>query len=270
MDNATTRERILAALQSIAPETDARAIRPDRPLREQIELDSLDWLTLAERVGEVLGVDLRHVRLGPAATLDDWQRAADRALDRRAGATAGEARAGGADGRARPLASSVARLVDGRRVRLRPVVAADAPLLAAFVRGLSPESRYRRFMASLRELPAAKLKSLTAIDPARHVALAATPGGRGQRAWIGVARCVADAKGEGCEFALTVADDWQHTGLAGVLMRALMAEARARGFRRMQGEVLAVNRPMLALARQLGFVPLGPAEAGVLRLGRDL
>jgi acetyltransferase len=125
-------------------------------------------------------------------------------------------------------------------------------------------------MAGLRELPPAKLRSLTEIDPARHVALAAMPPGRRPQAWIGVARCIADAGREGCEFALTVADAWQHTGLAGVLMRALMAEARARGFRRMHGEVLANNRPMLTLARQLGFVPLGPAEGGVLRLGRDL
>lgn len=247
MDAATAHERLLVALQGIAPEADVRNLRPDLPLRQQIDLDSLDWLTLADRVGEVLGVSLSGARLGPRTTLDDWVRAAARAVQRRAASPGAPAL------RRRALRTSVHRLADGRRVRLRPVVEGDAPLLADFVRGLSLESRYRRFMVSLRELPPSKLKSLTAVDPARHVAIAATEVGRRKRAWIGVARCVADAEGRGGEFAVTVGDAWQGTGLAGVLMRALMVEARARGLSTMRGEVLASNRPMLALARQLGF-----------------
>lgn len=277
MDAATARERILQALQGVAPEVDVRSIRPEQPLRGQIDLDSLDWMTLTDRVGEILGVRLDAARLGPAATLDDWVHAAGATRRHRT-------RAEGDSARLAPVAvappapparrHSVVRLDDGRRVRLRPVVGADAPLLADFVRDLSPASRYRRFMVSLRELPASKLKSLTDFDPQRHVALAATPVGTRHtrpRAWVGVARCIADAEGDGCEFAITVADEWQGSGLGGALMRAVMAEARARGHRTMHGEVLASNRPMITLARQLGFtLQRQPGDAESLWVTRAL
>lgn len=242
MNGQTTRDRILSVLQGIAPEVEPLALAPARPLREQVDLDSMDWLNLVDRVGERLGVTLGDAALAPSASLDDWVAAAQAARPLRA-----------PRGGARLPATALRRLADGRRVRLHAVVAADAPLLANLVRGLSTTSRYRRFMVSLRELPPDKLKSLTAVDQRRHIALAATAVGSRQRAWIGVARSIADATGDSCEFALTVADAWQGTGLAGLLMRELMAAARARGHGTMHGEVLASNRPMLSLAKQLGF-----------------
>ncbi|MEB2353510.1 MAG: hypothetical protein OZ924_19135, partial [Burkholderiaceae bacterium] len=42
------RETVLAVIESIAPEVDVRRIRADRPLREQVGLDSMDWLNLLD------------------------------------------------------------------------------------------------------------------------------------------------------------------------------------------------------------------------------
>ena len=70
---------------------------------------------------------------------------------------------------------------------------------------------------------------------------------------VGVARYVVDEVATGCEFAVTVADDWQRSGLAGRLMRALVDRARAAGLAHMEGIVLSTNRPMLQLAHALGF-----------------
>ncbi|GEM_PF-340083 len=246
------RQRLLHALAAIAPESAIVPLDPDRPLRDQVELDSLDWVNLlaalppgARDVDKADGAPPP----GPRASLDEivaW--------------------AGGA-----PRAARVAAAADDPR--LRPLGAADAPLEAAFVRALSDESRYMRFMGSMDELPAAKLAALTDVDQRRHVAIAAVvpvaasapaeagaPRGDGAgraadptERIVGVARYVVDEVATGCEFAVTVADDWQRSGLAGRLMRALVDRARAAGLAHMEGIVLSTNRPMLQLAHALGF-----------------
>jgi acetyltransferase len=50
-----------------------------------------------------------------------------------------------------------------------------------------------------------------------------------------------------------VSDQWQGRGIGARLMRSLMKNARDRGFRTINGEVLTVNTRMLALAKSLGF-----------------
>ncbi len=59
--------------------------------------------------------------------------------------------------------------------------------------------------------------------------------------------------GGSAEFAVVVADAWQGRGLGHALMRMLVGCARRRGFRRLVGNVLAANAPMLALVARLGF-----------------
>ncbi len=50
-----------------------------------------------------------------------------------------------------------------------------------------------------------------------------------------------------------VSDTWRNLGIGARLMRSLMANARRRGFRVMEGEVLTANTRMLALMKSLGF-----------------
>ena len=44
-------------------------------------------------------------------------------------------------------------LEDGRSVTIRPVLPQDDRLAQAFVRGMSAQSRYNRFLVALQELP---------------------------------------------------------------------------------------------------------------------
>ena len=67
----------------------------------------------------------------------------------------------------------VRTLFDGSQVTIRPIRPEDAPMEQDFVRHLSPDSRYARFMGALKELPADKLKYLTDIDYEHHLALVA-------------------------------------------------------------------------------------------------
>lgn len=49
---------IFDALGAIAPEMDPNAIAPERPLREQIDIDSFDFLNFIIRLHEILGIDI--------------------------------------------------------------------------------------------------------------------------------------------------------------------------------------------------------------------
>lgn len=144
-------------------------------------------------------------------------------------------------------------LFDGSPVMIRPIRAADATLEQDFVKHLSPDSRYKRFMSTLKELAPGKLKYLTEIDYQRHLALVAIVQRDGQDLEIGVARYVANPTGNSCEFAVAIDDAWQGSGVAGILMLTLIDAAKARGMTSMEGFILAGNDKMLKFARQLGF-----------------
>jgi len=145
------------------------------------------------------------------------------------------------------------RLSDGTEIVIRPIRAEDAQMEQAFVRGLSEDSRYNRFMGQLRELPSRKLQYLTEIDYDCHMALIATVQREGREVEIGVARYVVTPGSDSCEFAIAVGDAWQGAGLAALLMEELIAAARGRGLKTMVGFVLPTNHRMLRFCQRLGF-----------------
>lgn len=141
---------------------------------------------------------------------------------------------------------------DGTAVTIRPIRAADLELERAFVNGLSPASAYQRLF-SPRTLTEDELKRFTDIDPARDMALIAIVPDNGAERQVGVARYIRAADAHSAEFAIVLSDDWQGRGLGTVLLRELMAAARANGIDRFDGAVLSENGPMIALAKKLGF-----------------
>lgn len=62
---------VLATLQSIAPEIDASTLRADRPLRSQVDLDSMDWLNFLTGLHARLKVEIPERDYGRLVTLDD-------------------------------------------------------------------------------------------------------------------------------------------------------------------------------------------------------
>ena len=144
---------------------------------------------------------------------------------------------------------------DGRSITIRPIRPEDADIEQEFVKNLSDESKYSRFMDTLRELTQAMLVRFTQIDYDREMALIATipVGDDGKEIQIGVARYVTNPDGETVEFALAVADDWQKHGVGRRLMTALIECARQKGFRAVVGDVLAMNSKMFRLMASLGF-----------------
>lgn len=265
MDIDQIRGAVQATVAAIAPESDLPSIRPDRPLRQQIELDSMDWLNLMAGLHERLRVDIPPADQGRLTTID----ALVAYLAARLAQPPAQALRATAD---TPLElPRVHGLADGTAVTVRAIRAQDAPLEADFVRRLSDDSRYQRFMTTLHELPDAKLKYLTDVDSVHHVALVATVQRQGLEVLVGVARYIVDPSGTGCEFAVALDDDWQGSGVAGILMHTLIGKARAQGLRRMEGIVLATNRRMLQFARQLGFsLQHDPEDRETIRVVRSL
>jgi acetyltransferase len=163
------------------------------------------------------------------------------------------------------------QLPDGSELEIRPMRPEDAEIEQEFVRGLSPESRYFRFMQSITELTPDMLVRLTQPDYDNELALSALVLQDGSRSQIGVARYAIDPDQESCEFALVVSDQWRHQGIGSRLMKQLLEAARHRGLKRMRAEVLVGNQQMLALTRELGFSQRpSPEDPGVRIVERKL
>jgi acetyltransferase len=142
---------------------------------------------------------------------------------------------------------------DGTDVVIRPIRPEDAELTQEFVRNLSEETRYFRYMNSFQELSESMLVRFTQIDYSREMALIAVLNEQEKEVELGVTRYAINPDGESCEFALVVADNMRGTGLGLKLMVALMDAARSKGLKIMEGEVLKNNVSMLKLMKRLGF-----------------
>lgn len=145
------------------------------------------------------------------------------------------------------------QLADGTDITIRPIRPEDAALVQAFVRNLSEQSRFFRFMNSVQELSQSMLVRFTQIDYSREMALIAVTEDHGIEVELGVARYACNPDGESCEFALVIADSMHGKGLGQKLMNALMDAARTKGMKVMEGEVLRNNKDMLHLMERLGF-----------------
>lgn len=164
----------------------------------------------------------------------------------------------------------VAVLRDGSTLTIRAIRPDDYDRETSFVRRLSSKTGYRRLL-SARRLTAQDLHRFVEIDPSREFALVAVSGAHPVSIQVGVARCARIDEGPDFDFAIVVADAWQHLGLGSQLLRRLLEVALAAGVPRLAGLTLATNSPMLALAQRCGFLlRRDPQDATVVQLTRDL
>jgi len=152
------------------------------------------------------------------------------------------------------------QMPDGTDLVVRPIRPEDAEIEQEFVRKLSDQTKYFRFMQTIDELTPAMLARFTQIDYDREMAFIAVIETDAGEEEIGVARYVTNPDRTTCEFAVVVSDSWQRKGIAHRLMDALIETARLRGLRTMEGEVLASNHDMLSFVRALGFSVSTSAE----------
>jgi acetyltransferase len=152
----------------------------------------------------------------------------------------------------------------GEQLTLRPILPQDRTALALMVQGLSPASRSNRFHAGIKGLSPQWLSRLTEIDYEQHMAFVVTHRTGGAEEIVAEARyAVDDGNSDGlpsAEFALTVAERWQHRGLGLRAISALMVVASEHQLAWLHGDVLADNAAMLALMRRCRFACTPSAE----------
>ncbi len=147
----------------------------------------------------------------------------------------------------------VVALRDGTEVVLRLVQPGDKELFVRGLQGMTAESRYLRFFAHKNRFSGQELRYLTEVDQARHFAMGALrvePSGEVEG--VAVARFVIfEDDPETAEPAVAVVDALHGRGLGRLLFLRLLAAARERGVRRFQCEVLAENKAMRELLREI-------------------
>jgi GNAT superfamily N-acetyltransferase len=156
-------------------------------------------------------------------------------------------------------------LDDGSRLRIRQVQQTDSGLLLRGFERLSPESRYRRFLAPMPELTGRMVRYLTNVDHRDHEAVVALDAETGEG--IAVGRYVrSPERPHVAEVALTVTDDWQGRGVGTLLLRVLCARAREDGITSFTAVMLAQNKQMMDLLEELGPVRVLDREAGAVEV----
>jgi acetyltransferase len=114
------------------------------------------------------------------------------------------------------------------------------------------------------------VRRFTEVDYRNHLALVAEIFTAGCETVIAEGRYVR-LDPASAEFAISVAESWQGTGLGRLLLDKLACRASSEGIRRLVGETLASNAKMLGLARKAGFRTTPSAEvSGLIDLERQI
>ncbi len=155
------------------------------------------------------------------------------------------------------LARSVKRSSTAR-LRIRALEPTDIHLLSDLYDGLSPRSRFLRFMSPIRKLPDSALEHLANIDHDRHEALGAfdRSGLVASAHWFRSQHNPSRA-----ELAIEVSDHYQRRGVGSKLLRLLGRRARTEGIVEFGATVLAENTAAIGLLRATGW-PLASMSEG--------
>ncbi|MGH7169171.1 MAG: GNAT family N-acetyltransferase [Gemmataceae bacterium] len=162
------------------------------------------------------------------------------------------------------------RLRDGREVMIRPIRPEDEPLILALHAGHSEHTLRMRFFGLVKTLSRDSLIRLCHLDYDREMALTAVLRENGEPRLLGVARYYLHPETGVAEFAVVVSDAYQRQGLGRHLMQRLIDIARECGVRRLVGQVLIENAPMLHLMHSLGFALPIPVRDQVVRVELSL
>jgi acetyltransferase len=156
-----------------------------------------------------------------------------------------------------PIAFDSWTLPDGSVVRLRPIRPDDEPLMVRFHQHLSDRTVFLRYFHLTKldqRIKHERLARLCMVDPLVEAAIVAERDDeQGAPEIVAVGRLTRPTVAGDAEIALLVSDVCQGQGLGSELLKRLTAHARRIGVRRLVGEILAENDPMLAVARRIGF-----------------
>ena len=157
----------------------------------------------------------------------------------------------------------------GRPVEMRRVTSADTILLADLLCQLSEHTRHLRYLA-----PRALVGEVLWREAARmaqgrtgdHTTLVVIAQGSEPAEAIGVGELVRDEQAPAAaEIAVVVRDDHQNQGLGSFLLWQLVCAAQQSGITRLYADMLAENKTMLRLIRELRLPYTATTHYGEMR-----
>jgi RimJ/RimL family protein N-acetyltransferase len=152
--------------------------------------------------------------------------------------------------------SQLSALRDGTPLTIRAMRPDDRDRIVAAFGKLDANTIYTRFFSHRKEIPAAVLDRIAAIDFVNLAGLVATIGTGADETVIASATYVGIPAADGAkaaEVAFTVEEDFHRQGLASKLLAALATLARRHGIVRFEAEVLSGNSAMLAVFQRSGL-----------------
>ena len=155
-------------------------------------------------------------------------------------------------------------LRDGTPVLFRPLTPDDARLYPDYLAEVTQEDLRLRFFSSMREVSHDVIDKLIHYDPAHAMAFVAIEEPSGKL--LGVVRLHDDKDDVNGEFAILLRSRLKGHGLGWLMMKHMIAYAKERGLKTVQGQVLAENSTMLKMCAELGFHVADDEERGVKRV----
>ncbi len=145
------------------------------------------------------------------------------------------------------------RLSDGREVTLRPIGPEDEPLEFELFDSFSDKTWRQRFFGPRTEITHKEMTRYTNIDYRREMAIVGILEEEGEDRMIGVGRLIIGPDKDTGEYAVVVGDPWQRLGLGEKLTDSLIGVAEEKKLSSIYATILKSNKPMLSLARKMGF-----------------
>jgi len=145
------------------------------------------------------------------------------------------------------------KLKDGEEIFFRPVKISDEPLLKEFFYSLSPQTMFRRFISTRRDMPHERLQEFVVVNYAEEVSIQAVILKDAKEEIVGIGRFYLDENTHTAEVAFTVKDAFQNRGIGTELLNYLIYLAKKRGLIGFEAELLTENKPMLRVFTKADF-----------------
>jgi acetyltransferase len=160
---------------------------------------------------------------------------------------------------------------DGRKILLRPIKPEDEYLWLDMFKSFSQQSVRFRFFRLIKEADHAMRVRYCNIDYDREIGIVAEIEEEGKKRFLGVTRIILPpGEQDEAEFALIVTDKWQRRGLGSEFLDFTIEIAKKKGVKRLVGEVLKDNKPMISLCREKNFDIIRTSDPEVYKLSYDI
>jgi acyl-CoA synthetase (NDP forming)/RimJ/RimL family protein N-acetyltransferase len=144
-------------------------------------------------------------------------------------------------------------LMNGEGVLFKPATSEDIHIVQSFMKRISRESLYMRFMISMSEVSSDIIKELCTGDFKEKGCLLAISVDEDEIKVVGLSNYIGMGNGRSAEIAFLVEDSYQGKGISTLLLERMAGLAAANGFIELEFEILPDNQAMMNVIKSSGF-----------------